>query len=156
MVVALGIRAEPVALHWAVVEGVPDRPVLRASGSVSCPKAFNEPAVLAWLRKQILALVDEYDIGVVGLRLIEPIARGAARESARQRARMEGIIMEAAESAGRGLIAGALATIGRYLGSEHPKAYLSQDELRGLEWKRRTPLQREAILVAVAALSQSK
>lgn len=156
MVVALGIRAEPTALHWAVVEGDPDRPVLRASETVQCPKAFNEPAVLAWLRKQILALLDEYGIGVVGLRLTEPIARGAARESARRRARMEGVIMEAAESGGRGLVAGALATIGRYMGSEHPKAYLSQDDLRGLEWKGKTPLQREAVLVAVAALSDSR
>ena len=132
--VALGIRAEPTALHWAVVEGAPDQPILRACETVQCPRAFQEPAILAWLRKQIMALMDEHSIHVVGLRMSEPIARGAGRDSVKRRTRMEAIVMEATESAGRGLVSGALATIGRYLGSAHPKSYLAQHTVRGLDW----------------------
>jgi hypothetical protein len=152
MGMALGIRAEPVALHWAVVDGSTEYPVLIACGTVQCPKTFEEAGALGWLRKQILSLINEYTIAVVGLRTMEPIARGAGQESARRRARMEGVIMESTDSAGTGLFAGALTTIGRQLNSKHPKGDLAQATLRGLDWSRRTPLQREAILVGVAAL----
>jgi hypothetical protein len=154
--VALGIRAEPSALHWALVEGTCDQPILSACETIQSPKTFDEPASLAWLRKQILALIEDHAVTVVGLRMTEPTARGAARESARRRARMEGVIIEAAESAGRGLVSGALATIGRHLGTPRPKDYLAEAQLRGLDWSGRTALQREAILVGVAALGSGR
>lgn len=156
MPVALGIRAEPAALHWAVVEGTVDAPVLRGCASHQCPKTFTEPAALAWVRKQVLGHVAQFKVNVVGLRTAEPTARGAGKGSAQRRVRIEGVVMEATESEGLSIMCGALVTIGRHLGSERPKDYLAAEELRGLSWKGRKNEEKEAILVAVAALGSLK
>ncbi len=47
---ALGFRMEVGTIHWAVVEGPPESPVLIAPGTVSAPKGYDEPQSLTHLR----------------------------------------------------------------------------------------------------------
>lgn len=49
---ALGVRAEPRCLHWAIVEGTQAAPILKAHDKAEAPAAFAEPAALSWFRSR--------------------------------------------------------------------------------------------------------
>ncbi|HUG68065.1 MAG TPA: hypothetical protein VMM76_09945 [Pirellulaceae bacterium] len=51
-------------------------------------------------------------------------------------------------------VAGAINTIGKYIGTHAVKNYLKSDDLRGLTWPKKAPNVRESIMVAVAALEE--
>lgn len=148
----LGVRAEPRSLHWAVVEGMQNAPILTASDKAEAPGAYDEPAALSWFRARLLHLIDTYHPVAVGVRYPEPSGRGGNRDSARQRSRVEGVILEAANARGLPVLTGALTTIAAKLGTKKAKKYVDDAELRGLDLSSLPLPRREAVLVAVALL----
>jgi hypothetical protein len=148
---ALGFRAEPSAINWAVVEGFLQAPVLVAADHAAAPATYDEPAALAWFRAQVLHLIQTYSPQLAAVRYPETFMRSTTLQSDK-RCRVEGVVIEAAGSCGIRVLTGALATISKNLGSKGAKKYLETDELRGLDWSKHPKNQREAILVAASAL----
>jgi hypothetical protein len=148
----LGIRAEPTAIHWAVVSGASNGPTLEASDTETAPNAFNEGEVLAWIRQKVLYIIDSYKPRGVAIRYPEGNAM-ASTNSAKARCRVEGVALEAAASKNLRTVTGVLNTFGKHLGTKSAKAELEADDLRGLDWSNKGVKDREAILVAVSLLS---
>jgi hypothetical protein len=90
----------------------------------------------------------------MAVRFPEPKGRATHGDAARRRSRIEGVILEAAASAGRVVVTGAFVTISARLKAKSAKSFLDEENLRGLDWSTRNVHSREAILVAVAALEE--
>jgi len=151
----MGIRAEPRCIHWAVVEGTQTAPILKAHDKADAPVAFEEAGALSWFRGRVLHLIDTYQPFAVGVRYPEPTARGGNKDSAKQRSRVEGVVVEAAYSRGLPVLTGALTTIASKLGTKKAKKYIESAELRGIDLSSLPAPRREAVLVAVAQLPQA-
>ena len=148
---AIGFRATAEDVRWSVVEGTTDQPTLVDQGKIRPPRTYNTSQSLAYYREQVQVLVKRMSVDAGAVRHTEPKARAAARP----RARIEGVLEEALYSAGvRKLVCGPLATIGSAMRSRKPKAYLSADDLRGIDLDSVSggPKSKEAVLAAVAAL----
>jgi hypothetical protein len=152
--ILLGIRSEPDLFHWAIVEGDADTPILTATDQVEAPNTYSEAEALSFFRDKALHIIGQYRVTDVAIRYPEPFARGPARDSGRKRCRVEGVIMEAASSRSLPVLTAILTTISKHLGTKSAKAYLDRDDLRGLDWSKYSTNRREAILVAVAGLSE--
>lgn len=151
----LGVRAEPAAIHWAIVTGTMNRPILHAKGTESAPHAFTEGESLAWIRQKMLYIIDTFKPARVAVRYPEGNAKGANKKSAKARCRVEGVVLEAASWKNLDIVTGALNTFGKYSSSESPREDLASDGLRGLDWtKYKDTKLREAILVAASLLPQ--
>ena len=73
------------------------------------------------------------------------------------RARIEGVMLETADAHGAAVIAGQMAMIRGGLGTKSAKAYLSEEDLRGLDWSTiKNVNRREAIMVAASALGEGQ
>jgi Holliday junction resolvasome RuvABC endonuclease subunit len=151
----LGLRAEPTALHWAIVEGTRSEPILKAHDRAVAPASYGEPAALAWIRSRVLHLIDTYRPDAVGVRFQESFGPGGNKASARQRSRVEGVVLEASHSRGLKVLTGTLSTIGAKLGTKHAKKYVDEAELRGLDLSKLPRQAREAVLIAVAQLPEN-
>lgn len=153
---AIGFRAEPSAISWAVVEGSKDQPVLVGYGKEEPPKTFDEAAALKWFREKVQHIVNTYSPNVAAVRYIETFQPHKVQVvPLGQRCRIEGVVIEAVRSSGiNQILTGPLATIAKNLGSKTPKHYLESSELRGLDWSKHKPYQREAILAAASALPE--
>jgi hypothetical protein len=149
---ALGLRADAKTIHWAVVEGTRDVPILVAHDKAAAPVNLEEAPSLSWYSSRIQHIVKTYGPSVAAIRSAEPFAQGSNKEGPRRRGRIEGAMLLTLDSCGLKVIIGALAMISGKLGSQ-AKKYVSSDELRGLDLSKIPILTREAILVAVAALS---
>jgi hypothetical protein len=149
---ALGLRAEARQVHWAVVEGTRPEPILVAHDKAAAPVDADEAPSLSWYRNRILYILDKYQPSAAGVRFPEPFAQGRTKEGTKRRLRIEGVLLEAIDSRGLRLTTGALATISAKLGTKQAKKYIDSGELRGLDLSDVSPLAREAILIAVAAL----
>ena len=56
---AIGFRAEPSAINWAIVEVILTlQPVLVAAGQLSAPATYDEAAALQWFRDTVLSLLQ--------------------------------------------------------------------------------------------------
>lgn len=148
--VAIGFRADPSAVYWAVVSDPPLR--VEASGKLPAPKSYDEAAALGWYRTEVRNLIDQYKPKCAGVRYQEPVARIRSIKSTCQRVRIEGVVLEASNSKGISVLTGAMATITAELESESAKAYIETDSFRGLDWSALSDNLREAVLVAGAAL----
>jgi Holliday junction resolvasome RuvABC endonuclease subunit len=151
---ALGFRVEPEAFNWALVEGTPEQPILVAADKVTAPSSYSEPQALSWYRDRVRYLIEQYHPTVAAVRYAETFGASGG-SAARKRCRIEGIVVEAANSKAVAVKAGALATISSGLGTKSAKKYLSQSEFRRLDWSKHGKNAREAILVATAALRSS-
>jgi hypothetical protein len=150
---AIGFRAEPSAITWAVVEGTKDQPILVGHGKEVPPATFDEVAALKWFRVQIQHIVHLYSPQIAAVRYPETFQPRAKVAPLGQRCRVEGVLIEAASSCGVDkVLTGPLATISKNLGTKAAKHYLESDELRGLDWSKHKDHEREAILVAASAL----
>lgn len=153
---SIGFRAEKDTVHWAVVEGTVEVPKLVADNKFAAPKSYDEAESLAWYRNKVCQMIEEHRVQNAAVRFGETFlqrgAKGRALYSMFARARIEGVIMEAASSCSVQIFAGQLAQISSRLESPRAKAYLESGELRGLSLDGKPQNRQEAILVAVAAL----
>jgi len=148
----LGVRAEPTAIHWAVVTGTPKMPILHAHGTETVPHAYKEGESLAWIRQRVIYIIETYTPAKVAVRYPERTAKGANKDSAKARCRVEGVVLEAAGSKNLETVTGAMNTFGKHCESESPKQDLVLDDLRGLDWSEYKKELREAIYVAFSLL----
>ncbi|HEX3147137.1 MAG TPA: hypothetical protein VHR66_03590 [Gemmataceae bacterium] len=147
---AIGFRADPNALYWAVVS---DGPLQRvASGKLPAPAKYEEPAALSWYRTEVRNLIDEFSPDCAGVRYPEPSARVRYVVSAHARVRIEGVVLEAIDSKALPVLVGANATISSKLESKSAKAYLDTSSFRGIDWTALSDEIRQAVLVAAAAI----
>jgi hypothetical protein len=130
----LGVRAEIATINWAVVTGTVKRPVLHASATETAPNAYSEAESLAWIRQQVLHIIETYGPGRMGVRYSERNARGANKDSAKSRCRVEGVVLEAGSSRNLDIVVGALNTFAKHSGSHSTK-----EELK-VHLKRECPL----------------
>ena len=153
---AIGVRVEPSAANWAVVEGSKQHPILIGYGTEKPPKTFDEAASLKWFREKIQQIVQAYSPTVAAVRYVETFQPHKVQVvPLGQRCRIEGVSIEALRSSGvTTILTGPLATIAKNLGSKSPKDYLGSDDLRGLDWSKHKTYQREAILAAASALPE--
>lgn len=96
-------------------------------------------------------LIDNYEPDLVALRYAESFGRKAT-DSDRKRARIEGVLAEAAHSRGIEVVTGPLRAISQRLKTDSAKAYLDSGELRGLQLDRLERNCQEAVLAAISAL----
>ena len=150
---AIGFRAEPRGMNWAVVESAGE-PVLVARDTWGAPKTFKEADALKALRARVLEIIAQYKPSRAVVRLPETVGKEGNKTSARQRSRVEGVVMEACASQGVEVVAGPLATIGSRMGTQSAKTYLSRDEVRNIEYPSKNVNVRESIVAAVAGLEK--
>jgi hypothetical protein len=148
---------EPSAVHYAVVEGSVDEPVLVDSGRYSAPKDFDEAEALTWYRKRTKELLEQFGPGRGAIKYMESIA-GAGRaprstDSTRRRHRIEGVVLQLLDEVVLTTVTARFTTIGARLGTRTAKDFLEGNDLRGLDWSGKPALVREAILAATGALS---
>lgn len=151
---AIGFRAEPSALNWAVVDNSTTPPTVIDVDVLTAPTVYDEPAALKWFRDNVNLLIDTYMPQVAAVRSPETHIRFPQLATLYQRSRLEGVIVESAHSRGINVVIGPLGTISKNLGTKSAKKYLEQDDLRGLDWRKHKGNRREAILVATSALPQ--
>ena len=149
---SIGFRAENQMVRWAVVEGTSEEPALVGTGKLRPPKQYGSPAAMAWYRERVHQLVEEHGIEAGGIRHPESFNKNAHKSY--PRIRIEGVLEEALATAEVDkIVFGPMKTISSELGSKAAKKYLSQSDLRGLDWADiKNNNDREAVMVAVAAL----
>jgi hypothetical protein len=152
---AIGLRAEPDAFNWAVVEGTLEAPVLLAVERVAAPSGYSDPEMLNYFRERLLHIIQTHAPKIVGLRTPETISRGSG-ESARKRLRLEGVLLGVSGECTLPATIGALSTVNRLLGSKSAKLLLQSENYRGLDWSKHTPAKREAILISASLLPGEK
>lgn len=154
---AIGFRAEKDKVHWAAVTGTSEDPVLENDDKFSAPKSFGQAEQFAWYRDRVRTLIEDQEPDVVAVRYSETFLQRKPKPnvlaSMFARARIEGIVVEAASSLHIPVMAGALATISAGLGSRRAKGYLESGDLRGIDLSTITKNRREAVLAAAAALN---
>ncbi len=150
---AIGFRAEPKSVHWAVVEGSSTEPILVDRGTITSPKTYGEPQSLTWFRARAQELLARFGPESGGIKYTEQLARGGG-DSMRTRCRIEGVILQLLDQERIEILTGNFRRVSGQMGSASAKKYLDSDDLRGLDWKALPRIQREAVLVAVAALKE--
>lgn len=156
----LGLRSEKDQVHWALVSGSVEHPQLDAHDKIKANPSFTESQNLRHFRTQLHQLMLEYKPDAIAVRLAETFLQQKPNPTALQsmfgRARIEGVMLEVAESSGTPVHSGQLSMMRAKLKTKSAKAYLAADELRGLDWSTiRNDNRREAILVAASALGSS-
>lgn len=150
---SIGIRASGNEFHYAIFEGTIESPDYKHHYKLAFPKAFELPKTLAWVREQFQNVAREHNVEAVFVRTMEPIARATVK-TVSDRARVEGVIIEAAASAGYQISYGPMATMSSLLETKSAKQYMSTDEFRGVEnWQSLNDKYKEACLSAICALS---
>ena len=119
--IAIGFRAEPSSLNWAIVEGTQHAPRLRAADILKAPVSFSEAASLAWFRTQVINLYEKFSPTGVAVRYPETIMGRSNQLSGNKRCRVEGVVLEVAQSRGVEVATGALNTVSKNLGTKGAK-----------------------------------
>lgn len=148
---ALGLRAEAKQIHWAVVEGTRDNPILVDHGNAAAPVDLDDGPALSWYSSRVKYIIQSHQPNLATIRTAESIARGGNKEGTRRRLRIEGVLLQTVDSCGLKVTMGALAMISGKMGSQ-AKHYVDSGDLRGLDISRFPLPSKEAVLVAVAAL----
>lgn len=148
---ALGLRAKAHRISWAVVEGTSKNPILVAHDNAAAPVNLPEAQALSWYAGRVKHIIATYTPVAAMVRSVEPTAQGSKKEGARQRLRIEGVLLQTVDSCGIKASIGALAKISGKLGTQ-AKDYLKSGELRGIPLSGIPPCEKEAVLVAVAIL----
>lgn len=151
--IAMGFRAESESYNWAAVSRTDGKLLLVASGTQDRSQVYDESQGLAFFRKRLHQMIDQYAPAIGGVRYPEHSARKPKHPlGANARVRIEGVILESLASKGVQAIAGDLNTISSEMGSSSAKAYITGSDVRGINLKGVPKERREAIIVAVAAL----
>lgn len=152
---AIGFRATPTDIHYAVVEGDPGAYDVVALDAVRVPAALLPPNQLHFLRTVLLDVMEEYQVTRAGLRTAETTARAPSVF----RYNVEGVVQELlASSTVDWYFAGAKARIASLLGYADRKTvtkFCDGDDAPPVatEWAQHSKEQREAILAACAAVN---
>lgn len=155
---ALGLRGTPRGVHWAVVEGTQLAPVLVAHEPAEYPKGLEEPDGLVWTRRRLLDVIQAHSPSICVVRLAEPVGMGAGKSPAKQRNRMEGVLLEACRDRGLETHSGALATIAKKLSTttQIAKGYVGGGDFRELKLNSMKKESREAVIAGIAGLPESE
>ena len=125
----IGFRVEPKAVHWSIVEGTKDEPLVIADDIIAAPKTYDEASSLSLYRNQILLVLNQYHPKSAAIRYSEPSARGKLTNSTRLRVQIEGVILQLLHSEGLKINAGASKTLTANIGSSSFKKYISSDRV---------------------------
>lgn len=150
---SIGIRVEPSKIHWAVVTGSNAQPILEGADALPAPKSWAEAAALQWYRNQVIQLIERYNPSSAVIRDTE-VSGHLQVQSLQTRCRIEGVVIEAAQSKALVVTSGRLNKMSALLDTKSAKKYITSDEFRGVDLSRYAPYTREAILVAVAGLEE--
>jgi hypothetical protein len=155
---AIGFRASPKHVTFAVVEGPPGQGAspysLVAADVVTVPPALHPPDQLHFIRTVLLDVMEEFNVQRAGLRLAEPIAKA----SYPFRDNIEGVIQELlASSAVEYHVAGINSRLTAKLGLGDKTLFKSFCDGTAspefiTKWSEIKPEYREPVLAAVAAL----
>ncbi len=151
---AIGIRAHPQQVWFAVVTADDGAPTLKTVSALKIPPALETPAQLQFVRTTILDIIGEYSVGKAGIRTAEPSAQSLNVF----RLNLEGVIQELlASGAVRSYFAGPIVTIASRLAIKERtliKKYIDGElNFPGTtNWQQFVPEAREAILAALAAV----
>lgn len=153
---AIGIRASPREVYYAVVEGAEDCVIVTVA-SVVVPSALKLPEQLHFIRTTLLDIMAEFNVRRAGIRLTEPTAKSISVE----RLNLEGVIQELLSSSSvQAYFAGSIATIAAKLGEaerSRVKEYFEGESFSGVEgWGDYSREERESIVTAVAAARLSE
>src|SRR4051794_30362063 len=95
---AVGFRVEPTAVHYAVVEGTLENPVLLDDGRYGAPAAYDEAEALSWYRQRTRGLLEKHTPSLGAIKFMEAVAgKGRvprATEAFRKRHRIEGVLLQ--------------------------------------------------------------
>lgn len=154
---SIGFRVDPTAIHYAVVEGTPEDPVLLDDGRYGAPRTYDEATALSWYRQRTITLLETHKPDKGAIKFMENVA-GPGRvpritESLRRRHRIEGVVLQLLHETRVSTLAGPFATVAARLGTQSAKAYLDSEELRGIDWRGKPKNVKEAVLAAVAAIT---
>jgi hypothetical protein len=158
---AIGFRVEPSKVHWAVADGPKDAPRIEARDVLASPATFKGADRLAWYAREVTDLCNRFSPKpqAAWVRLPETVGM-QKRKPMQERAWIEGVIIAAVIGLGIEVRSGALASItskvkraGATGRGTSAKTYLSSDDFRGISLTNFDANMKEAILVAVAALS---
>ncbi len=111
----LGIRVEPTCINWAVVEGQKDLPILVGADNAVAPATYDEGQSLSWYRDRMMLIMQQFEPAAVAVRYPEPRGRAAGSDAMRKRVRIEGVVLESANTSGCRIMTGALVTISAHL-----------------------------------------
>ena len=153
---ALGLRVEPKQLHWAVVEGDPDAPILVGHDKAKPPVHVGEPEALSYYRERLTFLIEKYQVKMVGIRYQETHGRHGKIDTICRRSRIEGVLVEGANAARLPVVSGAMGQLSAALGVKTAKPALERGDLRGLDLSSFPAIRRDAVLAAVAALQSAQ
>jgi hypothetical protein len=153
---AIGFRAEKDTIHYAIVEGTKHEPVLVADDKIVAPLTYSDAQAMSYFRDRIRTLVEQYKPSAAFVRygetfLPKKVAPNVLA-SMLARARIEGVILESINSHKINIVGASLSGISSKLESKHPKSYLENGDLRGVDLTGKPQPRQEAILVAVSAL----
>jgi len=152
---AIGFRAAPAEVTYAIVEGDGDSFRILNTDALVVPPALLPPNQLHYLRTVLLDVMREYEVQLAGLRLAE----GTAKKTFVFRANIEGVLQELlASSSVTWYFTGRKDRIASLLG------YTDRTELTRLidgdenppysdSWGTLSKNEREAILASCAAIS---
>lgn len=154
---AIGFRAEKDRLTWSVVEGSLSAPILISNDCLKAPKSYDIAEGLAWYRERVQTTIEEHEVKIAAIRFSETFIKKINSKtlgSMLSRARMEGVVVEAATSKGIKILTGNLNKISSRMNTKSAKAYVGTDELRGIDLSSVPKYRHEAVLTAVSALSE--
>ena len=149
---ALGFRVEGTVVHWALVNEIEDGElVLEDSASFSSPRGESEARALTYVRERVGRVIEQHGPSCGAVKYTEPTARSSG-DGPRRRARIEGVILQRMDEAGMLTLGAAYNVISPRLGTNSAKQFMDDENYRGMHWADVTPLLKEAILAAAAAM----
>ena len=150
---ALGVRVTPTGVEWTVVRGSRETPEWVDGGRAQAPAHdSSEAEALTWYRQRFYDLVGQFSIGALAVRYAELATPSRRVDSDRRRARIEGVILEAAAARRCDTLTGAWKSISSRLGTPKAKDYVTSASVRGLDLSGMKKEAQEAAIVAVSAL----
>lgn len=152
---AIGFRATPTDVYYAIIDGDPGNYTVTALDTVHVPGALLPPNQLHFLRTVLLDVMEDFGVTRAGLRTAENTApkRSIFRDN------VEGVIQELlATSAVEWYFAGQKARIASLLGYTDRRIiskYIDGEETPpfATSWGQKNKEEREAILAACAAIN---
>ncbi len=154
---AIGFRAEKTVVHVATVDDSSDPPHCSFQKfAIDAKKPTAEE--LTHLRVAVVNAIDTFHPDCVGVRTSDQPKVMRYFQSYLDRARVEGVIMEAAASKGLTVTAGPATTIKSGMGTKHSlKKYANLDKVREIDLSgHKNESDREAVYAALAAIGRKK